>query len=110
MQPHQPVPLFYDMFTGLIAYLCGLIAKSSGLSPLNKYLLVRDGTFFVVDFYTSDRASDLWFLSADQLFRLQVRKRFLLNSTLSKMRFAGQARPFALLRLPNVQVSRVFFG
>jgi len=56
-QPRQALPLFYDKFTCLIAYLRGLIAKGSVLSPLNKYLLVRDVTFFAIDFYTGDRAS-----------------------------------------------------
>ena len=43
----------------LIAYLRGLIAEGSVLSPLNRYLLVRDITFFVINFYTCDRVSDL---------------------------------------------------
>ena len=51
--------MFYDKFTRLIAYLRGLIAEGSVLTPLNRYLLVRDITFFVTDFYTGDRASDL---------------------------------------------------
>ena len=43
----------------LIAYLRGLIAEGSVLSPLNRYLLVRDITFFVINFYTGHRVSDL---------------------------------------------------
>ena len=102
LQPRQAVPLFYDKFTRLITYLRGLIAEGSELSPLNKYLLVRDVTFFVVDFYTGVRASDLGRLKADQLFRLKDGEGFLLNFTFSKTRRAGQSRPFALLRIPNV--------
>jgi len=71
LQPRQAVPLFYDKFTRLIAYLRGLIAAGSVLSPLDKYLLVRDVTFFVVDFYTGDRGSDLGRVKADQLFSLR---------------------------------------
>ena len=77
------------------------------LSPLIKYLLVRDVTFFVIDFYTGDRASDLGRLKADQLFRLRDREEFLLNFTFSKTRYAGQLHPFALLRIPNVPVCSV---
>ena len=51
--------MFYDKFTRLIAYLRGLIAEGSVLSPLNRYLLVRDITFFVINFYTGDRVSGL---------------------------------------------------
>ena len=109
MQPCQAVPLFYDKFTRLITYLRGLIVESSELSPLNKYLLVRDVTFFVVDFYTGDRASDLGRLEADQLFRLKDREGFLLNFTFSKTRRAGQ---LALLLCYAFQMypSARFFG
>ena len=102
--PRQAVPLFYDKFTRLMSYLHGLIAEGSALFPLNRYLLVRDVTFFVTDFFTGDRASDLGSLNADQLFRLKDMEEFLLNFTFSKMRRAGQSRPFALLRIPNVPV------
>ena len=101
--------MFYDKFTRLIAYLRGLIAEGSVLSPLNRYLLVRDITFFVIDFYTGDRASDLSRLKADQLFRLKDSEGLLLNFTFSKTRRAGQFRPFALLRIPNVLVYPVFW-
>jgi len=96
------------VFTRLIAYLRGLIAKGSVLSPLDKYLLVRDVTFFVVDFYTGDRASDLGRLKAAQPFRLRDREGYL-NFTVSKTRRAGQLRPFAMLRIPNVPVCPVFW-
>ena len=42
LPPRQAVPLFYDKFTRLIDYFCRLIAKGSALSPLNRYLIVRD--------------------------------------------------------------------
>ena len=86
--------MFYDKFTRLIAYLPGLIAEGSVLTPFNRYLLVRDITFIVTDFYTGDRASDLGHLKADELFRLKEREGVLLNLTFSKTRCAGQLRPF----------------
>ena len=46
LRPRQVVPLFYDKFVRLIAYLLGLISGGSELSLLNKYLSVRDVTFF----------------------------------------------------------------
>ena len=89
----------------------GLFVESSGLSPLNKYLLVRDVTFFVVDFYTGDRASDLGRLEADQLFRLRDREGFLFDFTFSETRRAGQLRPFLLCYAFQMYPSaRFFFG
>ena len=70
--------MFYDKFTRLIAYVRGLITEGSVLSRLNRYLLVRDITFFITDFYTGDRASNLGRLKADQLFRLKDREGFFL--------------------------------
>ena len=109
LPPRQAVPLFYDKFVRLITYLRGLIAGGSELSPLNRYLLVRDVTFFVVDFYSGDRASDLGRLQADQVFRLKDREGFLLNFTFGKTIRAGLSCPFALLRIPNVPVCPVFW-
>ena len=88
--------MFYDKFTRLIAYiyLRGLSTEGSVLSPLNRYLLVRDTTFFVTDFYTGGRASDLVHLKADELFGLKDREGFLLNLTFCKTRRAGQLHPF----------------
>ena len=54
-----------------VAYLRGLIAEGSVLTPFNRYL-VRDITFFVTDFYTGDRAPDLGRLKADELFALRI--------------------------------------
>ena len=109
LRPRQAVPLSYDKFVRLITYLRGLIAGGSELSPLNKYILVRDVTFFVVDFYTGDRASDLGRLQADQVFRLKDREGFLLNFIFGKTIRVGFSRPFALLRIPNVSVCPVFW-
>ena len=109
LRPRHAVPLFYDKFVRLITYLRGRIAEGSGFSPLNKYLLLRDITFFVVDFYTGDRDSDLGRLQADQVFRLKGREGFLLNFTFGKTNRASLSRPFALLRVPNVPVCPVFW-
>ena len=94
LRPRQAVPLFYDKFARLITYLRGLIAGGSELSPLKKYILNRDLTFFVVDFYTGDRASDFGCLQADQVFCLKDRESFLLNFTFGKTIRAGLSRPF----------------
>ena len=72
LRPRQAVPLFYDKSVCLITYLCGLIAESSEFSPLNNYLIVRDITFFVVEFYTGDKASNLGGLQVHQVFSLKA--------------------------------------
>lgn len=82
-------------------YLQGCITDLSVLSPLKRYLLVRDLTFFVVDFHTRDRASDL---SDRSGFHLKDKDGFLVNFTCGITKLAGKARPFALLRMSHVPV------
>ena len=60
-----------------------MIRENTSLAAVNKYILVRDTVFFVVDFFTGDRASDLGRLLANQVFRLKDRKGFLLKLTLT---------------------------
>ena len=74
--PSQAAPLFFAEFTKLIDFLRGLIRESTPLAAVNKCILVRDTVFFVVDFFTGDRASDLGRLLANQVFRLKDRKGF----------------------------------
>ena len=108
-QLHQAVPFFYDKFIHLVVYLQGLITDSSALSPINRYLLVRDVTFFVVDFNTGNTASDLGRLQTDQVFHLKDREGFLLNFTFGKTKRKGRPHPFALLRISHVPVCPVFW-
>ena len=58
--------------------------------------MVRDATFFVVDFFTGDRASDLGRLLASQVFRLKDRKGFLLKFTFTKTFRGDTSCPFVL--------------
>ena len=74
--PSQADPLFFVKFSKLIAFLRRSIEASAHLSVVDKYILVRDATFFVVDSFTGDRASDLGRLLANQVFRLKDRKGF----------------------------------
>lgn len=58
-------------FQKLVAYLRGKTTNSKWLSKIHKYILVRDATFFVVNFFTGDRASNLGRLLANQVFHLK---------------------------------------
>jgi hypothetical protein len=79
--PSQAVPLFFQKFCGLISHLRSRIQESAGLSISDKYILVRDAVFLVVDFFTGDRAADLGRLQSNQVFRLKDRVGFSGGST-----------------------------
>ena len=82
--PKQAVPLFSTEFKSLIGHFTQKIAASASLSLVSKYILVTDATFFVVDFFTGDRASDLGRLSCNQVFRLRERDGYLIRLFLTK--------------------------
>ena len=68
IEPSQAVPLFFVKFFKLTSFLRCSIEAGVHLSIVNKYVLVRDATFFEVDFFTGDRASDLGRLLVNQVF------------------------------------------
>lgn len=72
--PKQAFPLFFMKFKLLIGHFRKKIAARTSLSLVSEYILVRVATFFVVDFFTRDRASDLGRLSCNQVFRLRDRE------------------------------------
>ena len=72
IRPSQAVPLFFGNFQQLIARLRDLCSGSVFLSNSGKYALARDATFFIVDFFTGDRASDLGRLQSCNVFRLKT--------------------------------------
>jgi integrase len=105
--PSQAVPLFFIKFQKLIDYLRKLIGNSQQLSIVNKYMLVRDATFFVIDFFTGDRASDLGRLKTEQVFRLNDREGYLLRFTLAKSVRKGQSRCVTLVPFTKCNVCPV---
>ena len=99
--PSQAVSLFFVKFSKLISFLRRSIEAGAHLSVVHKNI------FFVVDFFTGDRASDLGRLLANQLFRLKDRKGFLLKFTLTKTFRGDTSCPFVLEPFTNNEVCPV---
>ena len=77
--PTQVVPLFFDKFRRLTAFLRGRCVSQASLSRADKYILVRGATFLVVNFFTGDRASDLGRLQSRNVFKLRDQEGYLLR-------------------------------
>ena len=73
----------------------------------SKYSLVRDATFYVADFFTGDRASDLGRLQSCNVFQLQHREGFLLRFTLTTNLCKGPPRSVALIKFAHSDVCPV---
>ena len=107
--PRQAVPLFFTKFKSLIGRLREKIAASASLSLVGKYILVRDPAFFVVDFFTGDRASDLGRLSCNQVFRLRDREGFLIRLSLTTTVRKGSPCEFVLVPFRDPDVCLVLW-
>ena len=105
--PSQAVPIFFGKFQRLIAHLRDLCSSSVSLSSAGKYIVIRDATFFVVDFFNGDRASDLGRLQSCNVFRLRDREGFLLRFTLTKNLRKGPPRSVALIKFAHSDVCPV---
>ena len=71
--PTLAVSLFFDKFRRLVAFVHGKCVYQASLSRSDKDILVRDATFFFVNFSTGDRASDIGRLKCRDLFKLRDR-------------------------------------
>ena len=70
-------------------------------------MLVRDTVFFVLDFFTGVRASDLGRLLTSQVFKLKDCKGYLLLFTLTKTLRKGPPRSFVLIPFRESEVCPV---
>ena len=102
--PSQAVPLFFQKFQQLVAFLRGQCLSHASLSRAGKYILVRDAAFFVLDFFTGDRASDLGRLQSCNVFKLRDREGYLLKFSLTKNIRKGSPRSFALTQFSHPDV------
>ena len=97
--PTQEVHLFFDRFRRLIAFVRSKCVHQAPLSRSDKDILVRDATFFVVNFFTGHRASGLGHLKCRNIFRLRDREGYFLRRTFAKNIRTGSTRSFALNKL-----------
>ena len=77
------------------------------MSSVHKYILVRDASFFVIDFFSGDRAADLGRLLTNQVFRLKDRRVFLLKFTCTKNLKPGASRSLILVPFRETDVCPV---
>ena len=56
--PRQPPPLFFSKIRGILHHLRFLISHADSFAK-DKYIYARDSTFFILEFYTGQRASDI---------------------------------------------------
>jgi integrase len=108
--PRQATPFHPQKLEVLLRYLYAELRDPKHL-PLQRYLLVRDIAFFVVDLFTGDRASDLGRLESRSVFRFSGEQGLLLNFTFGKTLRGTEnsSRSFALFPAPSLAICPVFW-
>ena len=100
--PRQALPMVPSKLAHFVDYLVSCQHNPS-TSPIQRYLLTRDITFFVIDFFTGDRASDLGRLQSHSVFQLPDQNGFLFHFSFGKtLRSTGApTQPLVMKLVPS---------
>ncbi len=77
------MPLFFEKFLALCSFIKTSLSTHD-ISPTTRYLYARDLAFFLLDFFSGDRASDLGRLKTKYVSRLPDNAGFLFRHTFGK--------------------------
>ena len=108
--PRQTIPFEPVKIERLVQYLFPRLTNPAS-TPIQRYFVVRDITFFVIDFFTGDHASDLGRLQSHCAFQLPNGGGFLLNFCFGTILrgMDSLTRPFVLLVAPSLRICPVFW-
>jgi integrase len=109
--PTQAVPLFlsFSKLKRLTVHKKPDRRSSKSGNSREVHSCQRRHLFFVVYFFTGDRASDLGRLRAEQVFRIKDREGYLLSFTGGKTTAQREARRFVLVPIPKKDVCPVLW-
>lgn len=99
--PRQAEPVLLADLKVICSYIHAELLKSAQLSASQVYVLVRDQAIFKALFFAEDRASDLFQLKTEDVFRLPDNSGLLLNDCWTKTLREGDVHVFAFKRGSN---------
>lgn len=106
ISPRQATPLFYNKFHQIVIHLRSLLSNPSS-SAIDKYIYARDLTFFILEFYTGQRASDLGRLKTVDILRNPDGKSLLIHQRVGKSLRGSQSRPIPIRPSANPAICPV---
>ena len=86
---HVPVKQAPPLLPEKLKQLCGYLNRELrvlGLSPRDKFLLLRDRAFFLLQYFTGERGGDLTKLVLQEIFRLPDQQGLVIRQTYGKQR------------------------
>lgn len=106
--PRQAEPVLLADLEVIVSYIHAELFKSAQLSASQVYVLARDQAIFKALFFAGDRASDLFQLKTEDVFRLPDNSGLLLNHCWTKTLREGDIHVFAFKRGSNKVICPVW--
>ena len=106
--PRQAEPVLLADLEVICSYIHTELLKSAQLSASQVYVLARDQAIFKALFFAGDRASDLFQLKTEDVFRLPDKSGLLLNHCWTKTLREGDIHVFAFKRGSNKVICPVW--
>ena len=101
--PTQAVPFGVQNLLILVRYLKSQLSSNS-ISVIEKFVLARDSAFFVLDFFSADRASDLGRVLAQAVVKLPNNEGYIMSSSFAKNRRSGIVKPFGFKPIAQTEI------
>ena len=99
----QATPVFFDKFLKLVRHLRDQLVHPS-TTPIYKYILARDLTFFALEFLTGQRASDLGRLKTVDIRLSRDQTHLLILQRVGKAVRGTAPRPVSIRALGNTEI------
>lgn len=106
ISPRQATPLFFDKFHQIVLHLRSVLTDPAS-TAINKYIYARDLTFFILEFYTGQRASDLGRLKTIDILQHPNGKSLLIHQRVGKSIRGSRSRPVPIHPLGNPAICPV---
>jgi integrase len=104
--PKQATPFFLDKLVQLTQHIdCQL--SSPTISPIQRFILVRDQAYFTAMFFSGDRPGDLGQVKVPEILRFPNDDGLMFNHIWGKMLRDGDANVFGIRRNPNITLCPV---
>ena len=106
MSPKQATPVLFDKYRKIVYHLRNLLL-SNGISPSERYIYDRDLAFFLLDFFSGDRSSDLGRVKTVDVFTHPDSTSLLFHQHVGKTLRGKHSRAFAVKQTANPAICPV---
>lgn len=108
MQQKQAKPLFLKKLRSVSAYLNTQLEQQN-ISSAGKFVILRDQTFFKLQYFSGDRANDLGLVLIQEVKRFQNNSQsgLMFSHTVGKILGNGKVNKFSVLKMDDKNICPV---